>query len=67
MLEKSLDFNLLRNSPKFLIDQNNFLPFLAIFNDMVLLAVRQEVKRTHNSIAGHELELAIKRDIYGQL
>ena len=30
---------------------------------MVLIAVRQEVKRIDNSVVLHELELAIKRDL----
>ena len=32
-----------------------------------LVAVRQEVKRTDNSVVVHVLELAIKRDLYGRL
>ena len=39
----------------------SFINCCAIFNDMVLIAVRQEVKRIGNSLVVHELELAIKR------
>ena len=61
------DFNLLRISPEFLIDQNIFsIPFIncyTIFYNMVLIAVRQEVKSIDNSVVVHELESAIKRDL----
>ena len=65
---KPLDLNLFRISPEFLIDQNNFLTIsfincCAILNDMVLISVRQEVKRIDNSVVVHALELAIKRDL----
>ena len=65
---KPLDFNLLRISPDFFIDQNKFLPFLSytvVFYLMTwfLIAARQEVKRIDNSVVVHELELAIKRDL----
>ena len=59
---KPLD--LLRISPELLIDQNIFtIPFInccIIFYSMFLIAVRQEVKSIDNSVAVHELELAIK-------
>ena len=42
----------------------SFINCCAIFNDMVLIAVKQEVKRIDNSVVVHELELAIKRYIY---
>ena len=69
---KPLDFNLLRISPEFLIDQNkiftiSFINCCAVFNDMILIAVRQEVKRIDNSVVVHALELAMKRDFYGRL
>ena len=32
-----------------------------------LIAVRQEAKRTNSSVVVHELELAIKRDLYDRL
>ena len=64
---KPLDFNLFRISPEVLIDQNNFtIPFInccIIFYNMILIAVRQEVKSLDNSVVVHELELAIKRNL----
>ena len=65
---KPLDFNLLRISTKFLIDQNKFLPFLSLkvvqyLMTWFLIAVRQEVKSIDNSVVVHELELAMKRDL----
>ena len=65
---KPLDFNLLRISPEFLIDQNKFLPFLSQTVVQYLMtwfsiAVRQEVKRIDNSVAVYALEFAIKRDL----
>ena len=65
---KPLDFNLLRISPAFLIDQNKFLPFLSytVVQYLItwfLIAVRQEVKRIDDSLVVHALELAIKRDL----
>ena len=46
---KPLDLNLLRILPKFLIDQNNFFTIFftnccAIYYEIVLITVRQEVK-----------------------
>ena len=35
-----------------------------IFCNMFLIAVRQEVKIIDNSVVVHELELAIKSDLY---
>ena len=69
---KPLDFNLLRISPEFLIDQNKFLPFLSYtvvqyLMTWSLIAVRQEVKRIDNPVVVHALELAIKRDLSGRL
>ena len=34
----------------------------SIFHNMVLIAVRQNVKSIDNSVVGHELESARKRD-----
>ena len=70
MLENLLDFNLLRISPKFVIDQTIFLPFLSKTASHYLLifynsskAERQEVKIIDNSVVVHELELATNCDL----
>ena len=34
---------------------------------MILTAVREEVNSLDNSVVVHELEFAIKRDLYGRL
>ena len=65
-----LDFNLLRISPDFFIDQNKILTIplikiFTIFNNMFYIAVRQEVKSIDNTAIVQEL--AIKRDLYGIL
>ena len=56
---KTFDFNLFRISPEILIDHYYFYHSLSIF----LIAVRQEVKSTDNSVVVHEQELAIKRNL----
>ena len=56
------DFNLLRNSPEFLMDQNKFYHFfhkLLYKKKWFLIAVRQKVKSIDNSVAVHELELVL--------
>ena len=65
---KPLDFNLLRISPEFLIDQNKFLRFLSYTVVQYLMTwffnrSGQEVKRIDNSVVVHALELAIKCDL----
>ena len=65
---KPIDFNLLRISPGFLIDQNNYLPFFSYtvvqyLMTWFLIAVRQEVKIIDSSVVVYALELAIKRDL----
>ena len=65
---KHLDCNLLRISPELSIDQIT-IPLIncfKIFNNRVLIAVRQDSYNIHNSIVvyKHELELATKRDLF---
>ena len=38
-----------------------------LFDNMFLIAVRQEVSSIDNSVAVHQLELAVKRDAQGRL
>ena len=62
---------MLRISPEFLIDQIDItIPLKTVSQYCItwfLIAVRQAVKIIDNSLVVHELELAIKPDLYGLL
>ena len=66
---KPRDFRLFNTSHEFLIDQKKiftgpFIDFFTIFNNVVLIAVRQEISKFDSSVVVHELELAINRAFY---
>ena len=68
---KPRDFSLFNTSHEFLIEKKDFTgpftDFFTIFNNMVLIVVRQEVSNFDSSVVVHELELAINRALYGCL